>query len=269
MGDGAGPQPDSSPDPAPPDLDPIDLTPQLLADLQAGLLDNATAARVRRSARSDPEAARTLALLHSVRRELAQLGGAEAAEQALPDVPASVTARVSAALRTAPNPGSPSTGGHTVPRPRLTRAQRAGLVIGVCAVATAVVLGALVLTRDPGPAFPAGPTAAQITVERTASADLPSADFPLSDAELRAALSEQQDLGPLADPRRRASCLTGLGYSPTIQVLGGRALEVSGRPGVLLLVPSGTPDQIGAVVVEPSCNAADTGLLAETVLTAP
>jgi len=265
MGDGAGPPPDSSPDPA-----PIDLTPELLADLQAGLLDDATAARVRSRARSDPEAARTLALLHSVRRELAQLGRGEGADQAAPDVPANVTARVSAALRTAPDPGSPSAGGgHTVSRPRLTRAQRAGLVIGSCAVATAVVLGALVLTHDPGPAFPAGPTAAQITVNRTASSDVPASDFPLSDSELRAALSEQQDLGPLADPQRRASCLAGLGYSPTLQVLGGHAVEISGQPGVLLLVPFGTPEQIGAVVVKPSCNAADTGLLAETVLTAP
>ncbi len=263
MGDGAGPQPDPSPDPA-----PIDLTPELLADLQAGLLDDATAARVRRRARSDPEAARTLAQLQSVRRELAQLGRGEGADQAPPDVPATVTARVSAALRAAPDPGAASAGGHTVSRPRLTRAQRAGLVIGVCAVATAVVLGALVLTRDPGPVFPAGPTAAQITVERTASSGLPSSDFPLSDAELRAALAGQQDLGPLADPQRRASCLTGLGYSPTLKVLGGHAVEVAGRPGVLLLVPLGTPDQIGAVVVEPTCNAADTGLLAETVLTA-
>ncbi len=80
--------------------------------------------------------------------------------------------------------------------------------------------------------------------------------FPVSDAELRAALSEPQDLGPLADPQRRGSCLTGLGYSPTLQVLGGRPLDVPGWRGVLLLVPGGNAEQINAVLVEPTCSAA-------------
>ena len=253
MGSGGGPRPDSSPDP-----DPVPTTLDLLADLQAGLLDDATAARVRSRARSDPEAARMLARLDAVRRELADLG---ADEQTAPDVPEIVTAQVGAALRAAPRPGSPSAGEHAVSRPQLSRGQRAGLVAGVFAAAAAVVLGALILSRDPGPAFPSGPTAAQITVERTAPAG-----FPVSDAELRLALSQPDDLGPLADPQRRASCLTGLGYSPTMTVLGGRRLEVFGRSAVLLLFPAGAPDQIRAVVVEPTCTAAHTGLLADTVL---
>ena len=263
MGSGAGPRPGSGPEPDPPDStrdSPPEITPELLADLQAGLLDDATAAAVRSRARSDPEAARMLARLDAVRRELADLG---ADERSAPAVPETVTARMAAALRAAPHPGSAPTAGHSVSRPQLTRAQRAGLVVGICAAATAIVLGALLLTRDPGPAFPSGPTAARITVER------PGPDaFPLSDADLRALLSQQRDLGPLADPQRRASCLTGLGYSPTLEVLGGRPLEVSGRPGVLLLLPSGTPDRIRAVVVEPTCTAAHTGLLAETILPA-
>jgi hypothetical protein len=235
----------------------VPTTLELLADLQAGLLDNATAARVRSRARSDPESARMLARLDSVRRELADLG---ADEQTAPDVPEIVTARVGAALRAA-RPGSPSAGGHAVSRPQLTRGQRAWLVAGICAAAATVVLGALILTRDPGPAFPSGPTAGQITVERPAPAG-----FPVSDAELRVALSQPYDLGPLADPQRYASCLTGLGYSPTMTVLGGRPLEVFGRSAVLLLFPTGTPDQIRAVVVEPTCTAAHSGLLADTVL---
>ena len=53
------------------------LTPTLLADLDAGLLDDATAARVRRLADTDRSA---------------------------PDVPPEVTDRVVAALRRAPTP---------------------------------------------------------------------------------------------------------------------------------------------------------------------
>lgn len=225
MGSDAGPRPGSGPDPEGPDPEPVDLPPELLAELrdklQAGLQENA------------------------------------------PDVPAAVTARIAAALRAAPHPGSPPSG-HRVSRPQLTRVQRAGLVVGLCAVAAAVILGAIVLTRDPGPAFGSGPTAAQITVERPAPAE-----FPLSDADLRALLTQQRDLGPFVDPQRRASCLTGLGYSPTSTVLGGRPVDIHGRPGVLLLVPAGTADQIRAVVVDPACGAAHTGLMVETVIPAP
>ncbi|WP_137146394.1 hypothetical protein [Mycolicibacterium sp. CR10] len=238
-----------------PDSGPLHITPDLLADLQAGLLDDATAARVRRQARTDPEAARVLAGLDTVRRRLAELG---TDERSAPEVPADVTAAMAQALRTAPQPAPPPSG-HALARPRLSRVQWAGLVVGVCAVAAAVVLGVLTLTGAPGPAFPPGPTAEQITVERPAG-------FPLSDEELRDALTQPPDLGPLTDPQRRASCLTGLGRSPTEEVLGGRLLEVSGRPGVLLLLPGGASEQLSAVVVEPTCSVSRTGLLAETVL---
>ncbi|MGB7507646.1 MAG: hypothetical protein WA965_19700, partial [Mycobacterium sp.] len=67
MDSGAGRGPGSSPEPE------LHVTPELLADLQAGLLDDNTAARVRRHARSDPGAARTLAELDAVRRGLAHL----------------------------------------------------------------------------------------------------------------------------------------------------------------------------------------------------
>ena len=69
MGGGAGPPMNSS-------HDPLNITPELLADLQAGLLDDATAARVRSRARCDPEAVLMLARLDTVRRELARLGRA-------------------------------------------------------------------------------------------------------------------------------------------------------------------------------------------------
>lgn len=238
-----------------PDSGPLDITPGLLADLQAGLLDDATAARVRRHARTDPEASRVLSGLDSVRRRLAELGNDE---PSAPEVPADVTSAVAEALRTAPHAPAPSSG-HTLRRPRLTRVQRAGLVVGICAVAVAAVLGALALSRDPGPAFPSGPTADQITVEGVG-------DFPLSDTELRDALTQSPDLGPFTDPQRRASCLTGLGHSPTQEVLGSRRLDLSGPPGVLLLLPGVTSGQVSAVVVEQTCSAAHTGLIAERVL---
>ena len=75
--------------------EPASITPELLADLQAGLLDDATAAALRRRVRADPDAAEMLAALDRVRGELTHLG-VDAASAA--DVPAAVTARIGAAL---------------------------------------------------------------------------------------------------------------------------------------------------------------------------
>ncbi len=160
-----------------------------------------------------------------------------------------------------PGPGSGAFAAHSLSPPKLTRPQGAGLLIGVAAVGVAAVVGAHTLAGDRAPAFPPSPNASQITV-----AVRPETAFPLTDPQLRAALTAPPDLGPLADPQRRASCLVGLGYAADLEVLGGRELDVSSRPGVLLLVPGATSDQVAAVAVAPSCNAAHTGLLAETVL---
>ena len=188
----------------------------------------------------------------AVRRELIHLGSDAATA---PEVPTEVTARVGAALRDAPH-----LTGHTVSRPKLTRAQRAGLLLGIGAIAVAVVVGALTVNRDPGPRFPAVPNASQITVAG------PQRAFPVPDQQLRAALAAPPDLGPLADPQRRSSCLTGLGHSPTEEILGARPVEVFGRPAILLVFFGPTPEQIAAVVVEASCSQAHTGMLAETVV---
>ena len=78
--------------------EPAPITPELLADLQAGLLDDAAAAALRQRIRTDPDAADMLAALDRVRRDLAALGADDASA---PDVPAEVTARVGAALQAA------------------------------------------------------------------------------------------------------------------------------------------------------------------------
>ena len=50
------------------------LTVELLADLQAGLLDDDAAARVRSRIRADPEAAAILRALNRARRDVAAAG---------------------------------------------------------------------------------------------------------------------------------------------------------------------------------------------------
>jgi hypothetical protein len=196
----------------------------------------------------DPDPAR----LERVRHELAELGTDAASA---PDVPPHVTARVAAALRAQP--------AHSVRPPRLRRLQMLGVVAGLGAALAGVIVGASTLSRGPEPTRSTGPTAQHITVSRPAGA------IPLSDPQIVAVLSHAPDYGPLADPQRRASCLDGLGYSAATTVLGAATLDMAGRPAVMLLLPGDTADAVVAMVVEPNCNAARTGLLANTVVTRP
>ena len=141
--------------------------------------------------------------------------------------------------------------------------QVASLVAGVGAAVVGAVVGAVTLVRDPVPTRPWGPTAESITVSR------PASDVPLSDPQIVGLLSHTPDYGPLADPQRRASCLSGLGYSAVTPVLGGRPVDVRGRAGVLLVLAADTPRTLLALVVAPDCNSARTGLLANTRVTRP
>jgi hypothetical protein len=236
--------------------EPVPVTPEQLADLQAGLLDDATAAALRERVRTDPDAGEMLAALDRVRSDLADLGSDETSA---PDVPAEVTARVGAALQAEPpHRSGPAHSIRHTPRWQLTV-----LVAGVGAALVGVVLGGLMLARDPAPRWSMDPTARSITLSRAAT------DLPLTGSQLAGLLSRSPDYGPLADPKRRADCLSGLGYSAATAVLGARPVDMHGRPAVLMVLPADTPGMVRALVVEPDCNAAHTGLLANTLVTRP
>lgn len=238
--------------------EPEPVTPQLLADLQAGLLDDAAAAALRQRVRTDPNAADVLAALDRVRRDLTDLGNDEASA---PEVPAAVTAHVGAALQAAPPQRPAGQPTHSVRH--TPRWQLVGLVAGVVAAVVAAVVGGLMLTRDPAPTRSAGPTAERITVSRSAT------DLPLSDPQIVGLLSHSPDYGPLADPQQRASCLAGLGYSAATPVLGAQPVDMRGQPAVLMVLAADTPRKLLALVVQPDCNAVHTGLLANTLVTRP
>jgi hypothetical protein len=192
------------------------------------------------------------AVAERVGRDLQKLGSDEASA---PDVPPDVTARVVAALRAEPHPST-----HKGGRPPLRRLQVFALVVGVGAVLAGVIVGASMLHRDPAPTYPVGPTAEQITVTR------PPATIPLPDAQITGLLSQPPDYGALTDPRRRGSCLAGLGYPSQTAVLGARPLQMHGRPALLMLLPGESREAVVAVVVEPTCSGAHTGLLAKAVV---
>lgn len=230
------------------------LTVELLADLQAGLLDDESAARVRQRVRDNPEAKQILRALNRARSDVATLGAEPA-----PDVPPEVTARISAALESA-EAGEPVA--HSA-RPRVRPARVVAGVAGVGALLAAVGVGTAALISAPQPAPSTGVTAEHITVST------PPMAIPLSQDEILGLLAQAPDYGPLADPTRRASCLTGLGYPASTQVLGARPVEVNARPGVVLVVPGDTPRSLAVYAVALNCSAADTGQLANTQIARP
>jgi|SRR5271166_576446 len=229
------------------------LTAELLADLQAGLLDDGAAAQVRRQVREDPEAAGVLRALNQVRNDVAAVGADPASA---PDTPPAVTARISAALRSA---SGPATGGaaHSA-RPHMRPARLIAGVAGFCAVVAAIGFGTAALVNAPAPTPSTQITAEHITVST------PPMVIPLTQAQILGLLNRSPDYGPLNDPARRASCLTGLGYPASTQVLGAQQIDINARPGVLLVLRGDTPDNLAVLAVALNCSAADTGLLAST-----
>jgi hypothetical protein len=187
----------------------------LLADLDAGLLDPARAAEVRAAAAQDPTAAAVLAGLAATRSELGELAD--------PPVPSEYAARWDAAL--AAEAAVPA-------RPR--RRLRPALVAAAVLAAT-VVVGLLLAPREPAPMSLDGVdlVAAGLTVQ----GDFDVGD--LADPARRAGC-----LRALAPP----------GVAPDAPLLGGRDVVLGGRRGVLLLMAAGERGRLHLVVVAPGCG---------------
>jgi len=227
------------------------LTVDSLADLQAGLHDDNTAARLRNKVRTDPDAQQTMAALNRVRGDVAALSSDGSSA---PEVDPAVVNRIGAALRAQ----------HAVRRGGLPRSARLAVALtGLTAVAVAAWLGTRALITAPASTTSRPTTIEHITVSR------PPESIPLSDQQILALLDHAPDFGPLTDPRRRASCLSGLGYPANARVLGARPIDIAGHPAVLLVLPGDAPGNVKAVAVAPTCSAANTGLSADRIVTRP
>jgi len=208
--------------------DPADLP--ALAALDADLPDAAEAAERRRAARTDPRAAEVLDALSTTRADLAALPE--------PEVPPAVAARWAAAVA-AEQPQQPS----TPPSGRRSRSRVLLAVLAAAAAAAVVVVGA----PRPGPPV--------LTVSRV---DLVVA---------ATAAVGTVDVGALADPDRRQACLRAvLPDAAGLRLLGGRRVVLDGRPGVLLVLATGTRGGLDVVTVDPGCGPAGGTLLARVTV---
>src|SRR5690349_2468275 len=148
-------------------------------------------------------------------------------------------------------------------RPHIRPARAIAAAVGVCAVLSAIGFGTVALLRAPEPVPDTPGDVQHITLST------PPMEVPLSQSEIFGLLDHSPDYGTLNDPARRASCLTGLGYPASTQILGARPVEINARPGVVLVVPGDSPHTLAVFAVSPKCSAADTGLLASTQVPRP
>lgn len=204
---------------------------ELLADLDAGVLDAERARAVRAHAAADPASARVLDALAATRAELRALPSMQ--------VPPDVLAR-----------WTDSVGGESVDVMYITDLSRIGerrirlvLVAAVAAVlAGAVGIGIADVPTDPGPhGDPVG-----LAAEGTAAAGT-------------------LDIGPLTEPRRLSGCLRAAGL-PDATVIGGRAVLIGERPGILLVLATDEQGRFRLVVVDPACGPGGADVLADTTV---
>ena len=229
------------------------LTVELLADLQAGLLDDDAAARVRRQVRADPEAeadaARAEPGAPRCRRRRRRSGHQRR------DPPPEVIARISAALRSTDGPESSGPGERSARHTRPGRASvppecsRASPACARCSPRSAVGTAALrQRTRALRRAHRHGQ---HITVSDAAHGD-PAVAGP--DSGL---LGRQPDYGP-PQARCPAHSTTRRGGPPASAawaIRRPRRCSARGRsrstpaPAVLLVLPGDTPDNLAVFAV--------------------
>ncbi len=236
----------------------------LLADLHGGALDAASAGRLWPVVRHDPAAASVLDALDATRAELAGL-----TTRAVP-MPDRFAARLDAAIaaearsrpqvpvqtgpqRSAPPPVAPAPV-VDLAKARQRRNKRLGWVGGALVAAAAVAVAVI--------AIPHGGT----SVTGVAAAP-PQAltSGQLGTTTLSAAIG-RADYGPLSDQATRAACLSANGQDPNQSPAGALQVTLDGKPGTLLVLPTGRTAQFRLLVVGPACAANRPDQLADTVV---
>jgi hypothetical protein len=236
----------------------------LLADLHAGALDDALAARLSPLAHADRDAARVLDALDATVRQLNE----HAARTPSVPVPAAVAARIDdalAALAEQPLPATQPRPPTNVAAARARRPRASYLGIGVLATAAAAAavfalnagLGSPDLSGPPRADGPQAPVRAGTAPPAAASS---AAATPLdlgSGAPGPQALTAigKEDLGPLSDRAALGGCLQANGIAANSQLIGASQVTLNSRRGILLLLPTGRAAVFTALVVGPECSA--------------
>jgi hypothetical protein len=247
----------------------------LLADLQAGVLDPETAAELWARVEADPEARAIVDALETTRADLRGL-----ADVPPVPMPAEFAARLDAALETEaraahpvatmapPSPMAPAGPGQVVdlaaPRRRRNRlvGWGAGLVTVAAAAVGIAVVGIPATSPTDGSALPA--PGADAPNGDAANPPLAFKAEDLGGTQLEAARGAN-DFGPFTSPAKRAGCFEANGIKKEATPIGGRQVVVDGKPGTLFVLSSGL-GEFRLIAVEPTCAAGNPAVLADRVV---
>ncbi|MGJ7907958.1 hypothetical protein ACOQFL_15930 [Actinopolyspora sp. H202] len=272
-------------------------SPEMLAELHAGALDEETAARLRPVTSADPAAAAVLTALETTRTQLA--------EQVAVEIPEEVAARIEQSLAVEPLPAATdgadgrqgehpvghevhgderegsydSTGPERAEVIDIGRAsgrggnrRRRGLVWGSGLVAAAATVLAVVLVTVPGGGsgdHHAGDTGSEPPAA-TGPSDPPLAltgeQATLNGEQLQAVLSSEEEYaGRLDDPGRLLRCLQANGISDS-DPMGARRITFNGEPAQLMVLSTGEVGRFRLLTVGPDCGAGKPATLSDVVI---
>ncbi|HJQ46101.1 MAG TPA: hypothetical protein VJ870_07240 [Amycolatopsis sp.] len=223
----------------------------LLADLHAGVLDEAQAAQLWPRVQADPDARAIVEALEATSADLANLGAAPA-----PPMPADVAARIDAAIadeaRQAFSQVAPVV---SIDAARRRRNKRIGWATGVVAVAAAAIVAvAIALPKNE-------------TTSGTPVAAAPPSTAPVGSGTPLALRSDQpqaavgqlsggvKDYGSLDTPQALDACLKAAGFPGGQSPVGVRPGTVDGKPAILVLLTTGKIAEFRLVALAPSCGA--------------
>lgn len=221
---------------------------ELLADLHAGAVDEAVAARLWPLVLADPGAVEFLARLDDTRARLAQLRDAPAAEP----IPPEVAARLDAVLA--------AQGGAGVEGPSGRSARHGWFTAAGIGAAAAVAVVLVIVLR--GTAFGEHmPDGAPLASEppRAVGGEL------FEPGTLRAMIG-RTDLGPLGSDDRLRECLAANGFDDGVRPLGAREVRYREQDAVLMLLSGPQPPSLTALVVGTQCSTDDPAELERRVI---
>jgi hypothetical protein len=230
----------------------------VLADLHAGVLDEAESASLWPLVTADPQAREVLAALDATLEDLHGIQDIPA-----PAMPPEFAARLDSALAAeaaqaaARPPAEQSAPAQVIElaKARRRRNNRLGWAGGVVAVAAAVAAVVLVVGQPRG----AGG-------QPVAAAPSQSASSGPLDMSMALAAIGKSDYGPLADPARLSACLAVNGQDPDRKPAGAAQLTLNGKPGTLLVLTTGHTAQFRLLVVGPGCAVGNPDTLANAVV---
>lgn len=248
----------------------------VLADLHAGLLPEAEAARLWPRVTADPQARAVLDALESVRTDLNHFGSAP-----VEPMPAQFAARLDAAIQTEMRTSHWAPAQQKVApvvsldEARKRRNRRLSWGAGVfAAAAAALAITVAVLPSDnttqgdavagDKPTSEAGDSAP----DADAGADRPPLALSGSETPPVKEFSGEPDYGPFGTEQAMMDCIDAHGVEHG-DPIGAREVTLDGKEGVaaLLGAGSGKPGQFKLVIVSPDCTGDDPGeMMAESTI---